>query len=286
MIIWAQDLGLKSPSPPVQPAAEASKVSPSPMPPKPVYEYLAGKQDSTGKWSGGKTLTVNYNGTSKSISMSDVMNNVDLTYDAAKDKNEQFKDALQAQMDKAFGAGKVTVDQGSDGALSFTPAKEGDTLSLGGSAAKALGFEKNSTNYINTSSKLSDLMGEDFFKDENKLKAVGSVKLSSNGKYSVDEAGNRVSKGDDGNYYRVNSDGEFLYNFKINDANINVTKDTTLEGLMNSINSNAEAGVKVSYSKLTNEFKFTATETGSNGRIEFGGLADSMFGLSGAGMLF
>lgn len=47
---------------------------------------------------------------------------------------------------------------------------------------------------------------------------------------------------------------------------------------MNSINSNSEAGVKVSYSKLTNEFKFTATETGANSKIEFGGLAENLFG--------
>ncbi|MDE6590302.1 MAG: flagellar filament capping protein FliD, partial [Oscillospiraceae bacterium] len=59
---------------------------------------------------------------------------------------------------------------------------------------------------------------------------------------------------------------------------LNVTKDTTLESLMNSINSNADAGVKVSYSKLTNEFKFTASETGANSRIEFSGLAEKMFG--------
>ena len=46
---------------------------------------------------------------------------------------------------------------------------------------------------------------------------------------------------------------------------------------MNSINSNASAGMKVSYSKLTNEFKFTATETGANSKIEFGGLGKALF---------
>ena len=241
-----------------------------------TYEYLAG-EEKNGKWTGGKTLSVTLNGTTKTISMSDVMNNVDLTYDntTGKSKEEQFADALQSEMDKAFGKGKITVDQ-KDG-LSFTPAKDGDTLSLNGSAVKALGFENNNTNYINASKKLSDLMGEDIFADKNKIAAVGDIRLSSNGKYSVDEAGNRVSKGDDGNYYRVNNDGEFIYDFKINGANINVTKDTTLESLMNSINSNPDAGVKVSYSKLTNEFKFTATETGANSKIEFSGLAKEMF---------
>ena len=247
---------------------------------KSVYEYLGGKQDSKGQWSGGKELSVTLNGTTKKISMSDVMNNVNLTYDntSGESKEKQFTDALQGELDKAFGKGKVTVSQNAEtGGLSFTPAKEGDTFSVSGSAVKALGFENSSTNYIDTGKKLSDLMGDDIFADKNKLAAVGSVKLSSNGKYSIDEAGNRVSKGDDGKYYRVDSDGEFLYDFEINGAKINVTKDTTLESLMNAINSNAEAGVKVSYSKLTNEFKFTATETGANSKIEFGGMAKEMF---------
>ena len=68
-----------------------------------------------------------------------------------------------------------------------------------------------------------------------------------------------------------------MYDLEINGTRINVDEDTTLEGLMNAINSNADAGVKVSYSKLTNEFKFTATETGANSKIEFGGLAKGLF---------
>ena len=49
---------------------------------------------------------------------------------------------------------------------------------------------------------------------------------------------------------------------------------------MNSINSSAEAGVKVSYSKLTNEFTFTAKETGTAGEIQFSdkGLGGKLFG--------
>lgn len=228
---------------------------------------------STAEYLEGKELSLTFNGTTKKINMSDVMNKVDLTYDAAEDKNTQFKNALQEELDKAFGAGKVTADY-TDGKLSLTPKGAGDTLSLGGSAMKALGFTEDDTNYVNTGKKLSELLGDDLFKPENRLEAVGSV----NGTTMTDAAGNRVAKADDGKFYRVNNDGEFLYNFKINDANINVTKDTTLENLMNSINSSAEAGVRVSYSKLTNEFKFTATETGANGKIEFGGMAKELFG--------
>ena len=91
--------------------------------------------------------------------------------------------------------------------------------------------------------------------------------------YYVDEKGNRVDK--DG--YRVTDGDKPIYDFQVNGAHIEVTKDTTLESVMNSINANPDAGVKASYSKLTNEFKFTATATGANGKIEFGGLAKDMF---------
>jgi len=229
----------------------------------PVKDYLEDKE-----------LGITFNGTTKKISMNDVLKNVDFTYDATEDKNTQFKNALQKELDDAFGKGKIEVGRDGEGKLSFTPAGEGDTLSLGGSAIEALGFESGDSNFINTGKKLSDLLGDDVFKDENKLMGVGKAKLSSNGKYYVDEKGNRVNK--DG--VRLNGDGEEMYKFTVNGADINVTKGTTLEGLMNAINSNAEAGVKVSYSKLTNEFKFTATETGENSKIEFGGLAEDMFG--------
>ena len=42
--------------------------------------------------------------------MSDIMNKIDFSYDADKDKNTQFKEALQKELDDAFGKDKVTVD--------------------------------------------------------------------------------------------------------------------------------------------------------------------------------
>ena len=244
----------------------------------PAYEYLGGTKDEDGKWSGGKELGITFNGTTKKINMSDVMNKIDFSYDATEDKNTQFKKALQGELDDAFGKGKVTVDN-NGGKLSFETA-EGSTLSVGGSAAEALGFQEGDSNFINPSKKLSDILGdkgETIFTQDNRLKGAGGAtehKRADGTSYYLDKAGNRVDK--DG--YRVDNDGKALYDVEINGAHISVTEDTTLESMMNSINSNSEAGVKVSYSKLTNEFKFTATETGANSKIEFGGLAENLFG--------
>lgn len=247
---------------------------------KPTYEYLGGTKGDDGKWSGGKELGITFNGVTKRINMSDVMNQMDFSYDSAEDRNKQFKDALQKEIDNAFGAKKITVNN-TGGKLSFKTA-EGSTLSLGGSAVEALGFETGDSNFINPSKKLTDILGEDSeLLANNRLKGVfksengkpTEKKDSGGGIYYVDDAGNRVDK--DG--YRLTKDGKSMYDLEINGTRINVDEDTTLEGLMNAINSNADAGVKVSYSKLTNEFKFTATETGANSKIEFGGLAKGLF---------
>ena len=49
--------------------------------------------------------------------------------------------------------------------------------------------------------------------------------------------------------------------------------------MLNDINSNTEAGVSVSFSKTTNQFVFTAKETGEGGRIDIGaGLGETLFG--------
>lgn len=238
---------------------------------------------STSEYLSDKELSVSLNGVSKTIKMSDILDKVGSD---KKTQNAEFADALQKEMDKAFGANKVTVSRDEEsGKLSFKAVEEGSTLTLGGSAVKALGFEDGDSNYINTSKKISNLLDSKML-ESNRLKGTFNTydgkpteKTTSNGvKYYVDDEGNRVDE--DG--YRITDTGETIYRFEINDTQIDVTGDTELESLMTSINSNANAGVKVSYSQLTNEFKFTASETGSNSRIEFGGLAQAMFGPTGS----
>lgn len=257
-----------------------------------TYDTKLTEDQDTSEYLEGKELGITFNGTTKKISMDKVL-------EGAKDadgkiSNGAFVKSLNEQLGKAFGTGKVTASYDGDGKnLSFS-AGDGDSLSLGGSAIEALGFESGDSNFVNTGKKLSELISdkEKIFSDTNRLKgqffdedgnAIEDMKAldmskyektSPNGsKYYIDDKGNRV----DENGYRIDSDGKALYDFQVNDAHISVTEDTTLESLVNSINSNPDAGVKVSYSKLTNEFKFTATDTGSNSKIEFGGLAKGLF---------
>ncbi|MCI8761852.1 MAG: flagellar filament capping protein FliD [Oscillospiraceae bacterium] len=248
-----------------------------------VDDMALTKQMPTTGYLADKTLGVTYNGTTKIFDMGDIIDKAGMSpTEPIGSMNEKFMNALQSELDDAFGKGKVTVER-KDDKLSFTPTSKGDTLSLGGTAIEALGFESGDSNFINTGKKLSSLLGEDspLFSEANRMKGTFLTydskpieKTNSNGtKYYVDDKGNRVDK--DG--YRVTDGDKPIYDFQVNGAHIEVTKDTTLESVMNSINANPDAGVKASYSKLTNEFKFTATATGANGKIEFGGLAKDMF---------
>ena len=243
-----------------------------------AYQNLT-KDVDTKDYLADKELGITFNGTTKKISLADVVKNSTVTYDDPQgtDANQKFAQALQDELDKTFGQGKIKASY-EDGKLSFAPQGEGDTMSVGGSVAEAMGFAEGDSNFINAAKKLSDLMGQELFKKENRLMGTfdegAKPVLSKNGTYYVDSKGNRVDK--DG--YRITNDDKYIYDFQVNDAHINVTEDTTLESLMNSINSNSSAGMKVSYSKLTNEFKFTATETGANSKIKFDGMAADLFG--------
>ena len=218
------------------------------------------KEVDTAEYLADKSLSVTLNGQTKQIKLDGIVPN----------KGESFQDAFERTVNEkltnAFGAGKITADI-KDNKLSFV-VNSTDTLSITSSAEELLGMDGAMTSYLDTSKSLEDLLG----KDENgklnglsPLKAVGTI-TEKDGNY-FDEEGNRVDK--DGN--RLDNDGKLLYGVTINGVEIGqYTEDTALETIINGINSNAEAGVTVSYSKLTNEYVFTANDSGAGGRIEFG----------------
>ena len=123
-----------------------------------------------------KTIGFTFNGTTKTINLGDVIDKIDFTYDSAEDNNTQFKNALQSEIDKAYGANKIKVDYTENGELSFNAVNQGDILAVGGTGVKALGFETGDSNYINTGKKITDLLGEEktaqIFSQANRLKGT------------------------------------------------------------------------------------------------------------------
>lgn len=249
---------------------------------------LVNRNTTLGDYLSGKELTLTLDGVTKKIELPKPK------YTTGSDGTSTlevgtYQDDLQKAIEGAFGAGKVTVTAKNQDAqnknifdLTFST-QAGSTLSVSGDAAKALGLDKAAT-YVNTSKTLGEL-GIQNWDNFEKVKAEGDVKPvnkkdSTDVDYYTDSKGNRVKQDKDNNYYRVDDKGEFLREFKINGKLVGAfNKDTALETVLTSINGNADAGVTVSYSKTTNQFQFTARETGASSQIKMGdGLAKTLFG--------
>ena len=239
---------------------------------KPDSFSVAGKDLSKtvakGEYLSGKTLSVTLDGVTKKIKLPEYEKGENGDYklpgdlpatteNYAKLINEQLAGLFGTYQDGADVKNKIAVDvavsaDGKEG-LRFTVAK-GSTLSLSSEAGTELGLGgTTATSYLSTAKTLGQ-MGI----------LTDSMRIPS----------------EDGEGYRMTADGKYLYDFKLNGVSVGqFTEDTALESVLTAINSNTEAGVSVSYSKITDQFTFTAKETGAAGKIDFGeGLAQAMFG--------
>lgn len=212
----------------------------------------------------GKSLSFTYNGVTKSIKIADaatLSEGVDFKDDGtlddanAKKLIKNLKKSLQEGLDGAFGKGRIEVGQ--DGRkLSFqtinvTTGQVDTTATLtlnSGSSGLlgtdgALNIKSGTTNKLNLSSTLKELG------------------LTKDIKFEPTETG----KDKDGNPIIRNK-----ATIRINDAEIDVYEDDTINSLMSRINNNKKAGVEVSYQAATDKFTFTATENGASGTIKFG----------------
>ena len=148
-------------------------------------------------------------------------------------------------------------------------AGEGDTLSINSGTLNVIGkggifgIDRGASNRVNTSKTLGELYG------------LGETSTGFTGLNAVQK--------EDGSGDKLDENGNRLYALEINGVKIGeYSVDTTLGTIMNDINKNEKAGVKVSYSTTSNQFVFTSTHGGSGGRIEIGddgaNLAAKLFG--------
>lgn len=224
----------------------------------------------------GATMNVTYNGTTATIKMPDEEKMEEIL--AADDPNAAMTSYLQTQFDQAFGYNRIEVSNiGKDGLFqpSFTlkSDSDSDTLTINSGTLHVVGkggifgLDRGASNRVNTSKTLGDLYGT-----KDIVSADGSKVTYIDGQY-FQEIGTK--------------DGKALYALEINGVRIGseYTADTTLETIMNDINNNQQAGVKVSYSTTANQFVFTSKHGGDGGQIaidrEIDGamnLAASLFG--------
>lgn len=177
-------------------------------------------------------------------------NKVKITDTNKSEVNRIYTDQVSAAVKSAF-KDKIVVSNADSSnntlKLNFNVKEDGSDLRITSDVGEALGIGQTATTYLNTSKTLEDLLGKD-------MKGLTATK---------------------------DKDGNDVYAFKINGVTIGeYTKDTKLSTILNDINSNKDAGVKVSYSQTTKEFLFSAKETGADSEIVMGdGLAAAMFGV-------
>ena len=221
-------------------------------------------ETKTPEYLSGKTITFTLDGKSKTLTIGENMSTMD----------EVVAD-LQEQLDDNFGAGKIKLNwNDADNKMSFEVAS-GSTLSVTSEAGEAMGLgDVGLTSYLNTGKTLGDLLGSGM----GGLEGVrGTGTITSETVTEKDENGTEVTKtvykDEEGRLtdqygFLINEDGKKYYNLTINGKSVgNFTEDDSLDKVMNTIN-NSDAGVKVQFSKVTNQFVFTAKDTGEGGRIE------------------
>ena len=204
--------------------------------------------------------------------------------DAVKDESSSFSLDMTKDVSKTVS----TSDYLSDKTISVTLNGQTKTIKLDGITPQ--GSESFNDAFVRTlNEKVADAFGNGKLTaklDGGKLTFTGNA--SDN--FSISSgAGELVGLGSETltSYLDTNKtlgdllgdNGNDLYGLTINGVTMKFTNDASLSSVMEAINSNTEAGVDVSYSKLTNEFVFTAKETGSAGKIEMGDdLAKQLFG--------
>lgn len=209
---------------------------------------------------GGKSLTFNYNGTSKTIelpSVADIANN-------AKDGDgglEYVKEKLQDSLEAVFGKGRIEVDLDENKKLTFRttiPNKKDSEGQLEEDKSSSLSITSGSASLMASHGGLGITAGE-----SNRLNLSASLKNSGLSDYASDPAASAPVDG--------------KYTLNINGKDIEFTEDDSLSSIMDKINK-SDAGVKISYMSTADKFVVESTEDGAGGEIKLSG--------NGAAVLF
>ena len=237
----------------------------------------------------GAKMNISLDGKVKTIQLPSIRMREDGTYDVKGADgaysiltSEKYVAALQNALDKEFGKDKIKVtnESGSEDSLKLSfKSPDNSDLIINTGVGKILGIGDIATNYLNTNNTLGELMKEGDWDGLEAIKGLGEITSSKDGKW-YDVLGREVDE--DG--YLLDNGGNKMYEFKINGVTIGrYSKDTKLSAIMNDINNNTAANVKVSYSQTTRQFSFVSKDTGSENNIELGeGLAQTIFGAAGS----
>ena len=213
----------------------------------------------------GKTMTFSYNGTTKEITLP-TKEELDAYKQANPGKGnfDALVDLTQQKLDKAFGAGRIEVSNGSG---------SGDTGTLVFETKNPSTGAADNTSVLKITSAGSGLLGKSGilgmnYGESNRINLNSTIKDS-----GLFGASNLTPVKD--------AEGKEIYEISINGETIQFNADDTMSTIMDKINS-SDTGVTVSYNETSDSFTITANDSGAAGQIDIsdtqGNLAEILFG--------
>lgn len=202
----------------------------------------------------GKKLSFSFGGQTKEIELiksDDTINNL-----------TDLQNIIQKRLDQAFGKDNIEVKTNTEGKLEFNAGVQNgnQTLTITSEDAdvrRILGIPKGASNKLSMEGSIED----------NVYKLLG-----------IDPASDPEAEKKAKEFLnRLDTDG-----LTINGASIKVTGKTSIKEMIDKINANEEAGVKVSYLSSSNQFVLVAAETGKGRQITLDGASEDLFGGAGS----
>ena len=213
----------------------------------------------------GKKLTISFGGQTKEI---ELVKSGDTFADL-----DDLKDIIQGRLNQAFGTDNIKVAGGTRYGADGNPVIGTDGNPVIDPLSFELGSNASSNQTLTVTSDNAEIRNVLGIQKgaSNKLNLEGSIR---------DNIDKLIPDGPDAEAKRaqflnsLETDGLVINGVKIS----GVTADTSIQGMIDKINTNKDVGVKASYLSSTNQFVLISSETGSGREIQLEGASEDMFG--------
>ena len=213
----------------------------------------------------GKKLTISFGGQTKEIELvksGDTFANLD-----------DLKGIIQDRLNQAFGTDNIKVAGGTRHDADGNPVTGTDGNPVIDPLSFELGSNASSNQTLTVTSDNAEIRNVLGIQKgaSNKLNLEGSIR---------DNIDKLIPDGPDAEAKRA----QFLNSLETGGLKINgetisgVTADTSIQGMIDKINTNKDVGVKASYLSSTNQFVLISSETGSGREIQLEGASADIFG--------
>ena len=213
----------------------------------------------------GKKLTISFGGQTKEI---ELVKSGDTFADL-----DDLKDIIQGRLNQAFGTDNIKVAGGTRYGADGNPVIGTDGNPVIDPLSFELGSNASSNQTLTVTSDNAEIRNVLGIQKgaSNKLNLEGSIR---------DNIDKLIPDGPDAEAKRA----QFLNSLETGGLKINgetirgVTADTSIQGMIDKINTNKDVGVKASYLSSTNQFVLISSETGSGREIQLEGASADIFG--------